>query len=251
MRTLLLSLAAVLVLFGARPAFADARLADLARSSADQADDLARAAGRSEDRAIRKKLADRAADLSDDLSQLARRARKDTPAARIAQDAKDLARDAEDLVDLADEAEDRRERKTLREKAERLERKVAQLRRAAEDLAEDDDRPRDRDRRKRRDEPPPPPPPMAPDAFNSFVAAIKAEHFESNQLQVVATGVQSNFFTTNQIAAVMDIFSFGSGKVEAASRMWTRVLDPQNSFVLYQRLTFSSDKEKLRQRIGR
>jgi hypothetical protein len=49
----------------------------------------------------------------------------------------------------------------------------------------------------------------------------------------------------------MDLFSFSDGKVESAVTMWQHVLDPQNSFVLYDKLTFSSDKDKLRQRIGR
>ena len=48
----------------------------------------------------------------------------------------------------------------------------------------------------------------------------------------------------------MDLFAFADGKVQSAVTMWQHVLDPQNAFVLYDKLTFSSDKDKLRQRIG-
>lgn len=245
-RTFLLSLSALVLLFGT--ADADDRTAARMGKLSKDADSLARSAERSEDREIRKKFADLAADLSDDLSDLARRARKDTSARKLAREASKLAGDARQLVELADEATNRRERKTLRGESERLERQLSDLTRdlEAEDADDDDRGGRDRDRKE-----PPKPQPMSPDAFNALVNALDNESFESNKLGVVASAAQGNFFLTSQIAKVMDLFSFSDGKVQSAVTMWARVLDPQNSFVLYDKLTFSSDKDKLRQRIGR
>ena len=256
-RTILLSLSALVLLVGT--AGADGRTAARMSKLAKEADSLSRSADRSRDPEIQKKLADSAADLSDDLSALARRARKDTSARKLAREASKLAGDARRLVDLADEATNRRERKALRGQAERIEKQLADLTRELEaEDADDDDRDRgdrdrdrgDRDRDRDRKEPPKPQP-MSPDAFNALVNAINNESFESNKLGVVSSAAQGNNFLTSQIATVMDLFSFSDGKVQSAVTMWQRVLDPQNSFVLYDKLTFSSDKDKLRQRIGR
>lgn len=247
-RTFLISLSALMLLLGT--AAADSRTADRMSKLAKDADALSRSADRSEDKEIRKKFADAAADLSDDLSDLARRARKDTSARKLAREAGKLAGDARQLVELADEATNRRERKALRGESERLERQLTDLTRNLEAEEADDEDRGDRDRgRDRKD--PPKPQPMSAAAFNALVSAIDNESFESNKLGVVASAAQGNHFLTSQIATVMDLFSFSDGKVQSAVTMWQRVLDPQNSFVLYDKLTFSSDKDKLRQRIGR
>ncbi len=248
-RTFLLSLSALVLLLGI--AAADERTAARMGKLAKDADALSRSADRSEDKEIRKKFADLAGELSDDLSDLARRARKDTAPRKLAREASKLVGDARHLVELADEATNRRERKALRGDSERLERQLSDLSRdlEAQDADDDDDR-GDRDRDRDRKEPPKPQP-MSPNAFNALLNAISNESFESNKLGVVTSAAQGNNFLTSQIASVMDQFSFSDGKVQSAVTMWARVLDPQNSFVLYDKLTFSSDKDKLRQRIGR
>jgi hypothetical protein len=253
-RTFVLSLSVLVLLLGS--AAADRRTAERMTRLAKDADSLARSADRSEDKEIRQKFADLAGDLSDDLTDLARRARKDTSSRKLAREASKLVGDARQLVDLADEATNRRERKTFRGDAERLERKISDLSRDLEAADDDDDDRGDRDRDRGRDrdrdrKEPPKPQPMSPDAFNALVSAINNESFESNKLGVVSSAAQGNNFLTSQIATVMDLFSFSDGKVTSAVTMWARVLDPQNSFVLYDKLTFSSDKDKLRQRIGR
>ena len=244
LRSILISFTALVALLVARPANADRRIAEVASSLAERADTLARGAERSDDRGVRRRFAPRAADLSDDLSSLARRARKDAAPGRIAKATLGLARDAAELVELADEADDRRERKALRAQATQLERGIVALRRAVEANADAGDRRRE-DRRPARPEP------MAPAAFEALVKAIKSESFDSNKLRVVRDASQGNNFVISQITVVMDLFSFSSGKIDAAVAMWPRALDPQNSFMLYEKLTFSSDKEKLRRRIGK
>jgi len=246
-RTILLSLCSLVLLLGT--AAADRRVAARVSRLADDADALARSADRSDDKEIRRTFATSAADLSDDLAALARSARKDADTDRLARSADKLTRNAGKLVDIADEASDRRERKTFRAKAERLERQLSDLSRSLEAKAEDDagDGDRDRDRRPA----PPKPTAMTAASFKAFVGAVSKESFDNSKIGVVSSAAQGNFFLASQVAAVMDQFTFGAGKIDAAATMWPRVLDPQNSFVLHDKLTFSSDKDRLRQRIGR
>ncbi len=119
-----------------------------------------------------------------------------------------------------------------------------------------DDR-RDDDRRDdRRDErpsnlPPPPPgrgrPAAIPDgSFNSFLAAIDAESFSANKLNVVRQVSNAQYFRVAHVRQVIDRFSFSKDKLAAVALLKPRILDPENAFELYQAFTFSGDKDELR-----
>jgi hypothetical protein len=67
----------------------------------------------------------------------------------------------------------------------------------------------------------------------------------------VRHAAQTNWFAAAQVASVMDLISFDDGKIDAAVAMWPRLTDPENSFVIFNKLTFESSKEKLRKRLGK
>jgi len=92
------------------------------------------------------------------------------------------------------------------------------------------------------------PAPIGNDAFTALWNTVKHESFDSNKLNVVKQAAGGNWFTSAQMASMMDLFSFGAGKVDAAVAMWPHMVDPENLFVLYNKLTFSSDKDNLRKR---
>jgi hypothetical protein len=91
---------------------------------------------------------------------------------------------------------------------------------------------------------------MKPDAFNALVSAVKSASFDDDKVAVVRGAAQHNWFTSAQVATLVTLLSFGDGKVEAAAACWPRIVDPENNFVIYQKLDFDSDKEKLRKRVG-
>jgi len=227
------------------PAHADDRAAisdGLARV-AGAAESYARSAAASEDRAVRRKLAQKANEIAEDLTALSRRARKDIPLRTIAKDAMNIGRDTAQLIDLADEAEDKAERKSLRAQATVVDQQLAAVRRQIDDAVATD--------KPQAPAQPAKPAPMTNDAFAALYAAVKHESFDSNKLTVVQQAAQANWFTASQIAAMMDAFSFGGGKVDAAVAMWPHMVDPENSFAIYGRLTFQSDKDKLRKRVAK
>ncbi|HPH68046.1 MAG TPA: hypothetical protein PLF40_19955 [Kofleriaceae bacterium] len=103
---------------------------------------LAAAAKKSEDRAVRKKFAPKAEELSDDLASLAKRAGKDVALASIGKEAADIGRDAAALIELADEAEDKDERKSLRAQAVLIEQGLGNVRKLIDAAAsKGDDKP--------------------------------------------------------------------------------------------------------------
>lgn len=202
------------------------------------ADGLARTASKSEDRAIRKKLAPRATDVADDLGNLAQRTRKDVPYGTLGKDALAIERDAGTLIELADEAEDKAERKQLRAQAATLEQSVVAVRKVIEALARDEGKPSK-------------PVAMRDAAFDQLVATIRKASFDDDKVAVARHAAQSNWFSAAQIASVMGLLSFDDGKIDAAVAMWPRMTDPENSFVIFNKLTFDSSKEKLRKRVSK
>jgi hypothetical protein len=219
-----------------------AAIVDALTKLASYADSVARAAQRSDDRGVRKNFAPRALDVADDLEALANRARKDVGYRSLGKDALDIDRDALALVELADEAQDKTERKTLRAQAVTLEQSIATTHKVLEALAARDD-----DKQAR----PQKPQPMKSAEFGQLVAAIRGASFDDDKVGVVRLAAQNNWFLASQGAAVMDLISFDDGKIDAAAAMWPRITDPENYFVMMNKLSFDSSKDKLRKRVGR
>ncbi|MDX2088716.1 MAG: DUF4476 domain-containing protein [Kofleriaceae bacterium] len=218
-----------------------AAISDALAKLSTYADGLARNASRSEDRAVRKQFAPQATEIADELEALARRTQRDVSYAALGRDAVEIGRDASALVERADEAEDIAERKTLRAQAAALEQGVATTRKVIESLARESDRPAK----------PAKPTPMRQAAFDQLVQTIRAASFDDDKVEVVRHAAQGNWFGANQVATVMDLLSFDDGKIDAAVAMWPRITDPENSFVIFNKLAFDSSKDKLRKRVSK
>jgi len=250
-RSAVLSLCSFLVLvFGLGRAHADhggdrAVIGDAAIKLAASADAVASTAKASADRAVRKKFAPRASEISDDLQAFARRASKDIPLEALVKDTLAIAKDAADLIELADEAEDKDERKGLRASAQLLEQGIVAIRRTVETLAA-----RQADA-KRPTAAPVRPAAMNPGAFGQLIEALKDASFDKDKVEVARQAAGANWFTSNQVAAVMGVMSFDDARVDVAVALWSHIVDPENSFVVFKTLNFDSSKDKLRKRVGK
>ncbi|MDF1562411.1 MAG: DUF4476 domain-containing protein [Deltaproteobacteria bacterium] len=98
-------------------------------------------------------------------------------------------------------------------------------------------------------EPLPPPVPAGPIAmdgpqFHEILAAVRAEDFESGKLDVLRDATDHAWYTVAQVKQVLDVFSFGSGKLKALEIMAPQIVDLENKFKIYGAFTFDSDKKK-------
>ena len=89
---------------------------------------------------------------------------------------------------------------------------------------------------------------VSPEEFSRIRRAVAAESFADDQLAVLRSASQGRRFTTAQVSAVMELFSFSDDKVDAAAMLYPQVVDPHNWYTVYDALTFSSDKDMLRKR---
>jgi hypothetical protein len=241
MRRLITFFALAFAFLFVRRASADDRatIADALTTVATTAETFARTADASQDRAVRRKVATRAREIGEDLTALARRARKDTPLAAIARDAANIGKDTAQLVDLADEAADKTERKALRAQATVIDQQLAAARAKIDAAAAADGA---------RPAPAAKPAPMAPERFAALIATLAKEGFDDKRLGVLGAAFPTNWFTTAQVGSVMDAMTMGKGKVEAAVLLWSHIVDPENGYTLYGKLTFQNDKDELKKR---
>lgn len=104
--------------------------------------------------------------------------------------------------------------------------------------------------------PPPPPPgpmPMSPPEFDALMAKLQRSAFSDQKTRMLQDHLQSGgtYFTCEQIVRVMRTTAFGSEQVKIGALLYPRAVDPQNFPELTSSLTFESDRQKLRQLVGR
>lgn len=87
--------------------------------------------------------------------------------------------------------------------------------------------------------------PMAPTDFRKAMDAIRNESMSSNKLNLANTILASNFMDTDQIVAMMNLFSFESDKLKFVKAAYLKCVDPQNYYKVVQELTYSSSKTEL------
>jgi len=97
--------------------------------------------------------------------------------------------------------------------------------------------------------PPPPaagPRPMDPPRFEALVGAMRREPFPDGQLRVLDTAAPGAWFTVEQVGRLVDLVTFPDRKLDVVRRTRDRLVDPEESFRLYERFTFESDRRELR-----
>jgi hypothetical protein len=211
------------------------------------AESLAKTAKASDDRAVRKKFAPAAIDLADDLGALANRARKEVPIATVTKELAAIDRAAVALVELADEAEEKDERKALRAQATQLQQTIASSRRIIEAYAAKKDDAKKDDAKKDDAKPGA----MAAAAFDQLVGAVRGASFNDDKVGVIKHAAATNWFTSQQVATLIALISFDDDRIEGAVACWSRLVDPQNSFVILKVLSFDDSREKLRKRVAK
>ena len=88
---------------------------------------------------------------------------------------------------------------------------------------------------------------MAPQAFASLRHSVMSQGFDSNRLAIAQQGIRHHGATSAQVAELMGLLSFESGRLELAKFAYGYVADPQNYFVVNNMFSFSSSVRELDQ----
>jgi hypothetical protein len=100
---------------------------------------------------------------------------------------------------------------------------------------------------------PPQPPayqPMADGQLQRLMHALSREPFAKDKMNILEDGSQGNYFLVSQVLQVLPQFQFSKDRLQAVRVLWSRVLDRQNGFQLYDAFQFSNDKAELKRIIS-
>jgi len=108
---------------------------------------------------------------------------------------------------------------------------------------ENDNRYNDRDEYNRRA--------VSEQSFASIVQTLRREYSENSRLVLAKQIVDRNYFTTEQVKYMLQLFSFEINKLELAKYAYRNTTDQRNYFVVYDSFAYSSSKEQLAEYIRR
>ncbi len=91
---------------------------------------------------------------------------------------------------------------------------------------------------------------MAGHEFANLLRTMDRLSFDSSRLQVARQAIASNYFTSQQVGALLQQLTFESGKLEIAKLAYHKTLDKQNYFVVNDAFTFESSIMELHRYIG-
>ncbi|MBQ9394014.1 MAG: DUF4476 domain-containing protein [Proteobacteria bacterium] len=86
--------------------------------------------------------------------------------------------------------------------------------------------------------------------IHGILAAIDNESFSDGKRAVVSSAAASNSFTCADVAAIIRKMTFSDDQVFAAITLYDSTIDKNNWYTIYDAVTFSSDKDKIRARLG-
>ncbi len=89
------------------------------------------------------------------------------------------------------------------------------------------------------------PPVMSACDFNKACDAIRRQPFDDDKLRIAEQVSRGNNLTALQVRDFTELMTFESTKLSFAKCAYTKVLDPQNYYVVYDAFTFSSSVSEL------
>lgn len=83
--------------------------------------------------------------------------------------------------------------------------------------------------------------------FEQLKYSIASKTFESTKIEIAREQISRNYFNTQQIIELINLFTFESSKIELAKLAYRNTIDKQNFFRVYDTFTFESSIRELQQ----
>jgi oligoribonuclease (3'-5' exoribonuclease) len=83
--------------------------------------------------------------------------------------------------------------------------------------------------------------------FSILYDKVRDGSFDDDKYNLIEVASLGCYYTCNQCARIMGLFSFADDKLKALRYMARHIVDPQNAYSIYRLFDFSDDKEKAAQ----
>ena len=91
---------------------------------------------------------------------------------------------------------------------------------------------------------------LSDEKFTILYNKVKNASFDDRKMDLIEVASLGAFYSCEQCASIMSIFSFGDKKLAALRLMAPRIIDPHRAYLIYDKLTFQSEKEEAARIIG-
>ena len=91
---------------------------------------------------------------------------------------------------------------------------------------------------------------LSDDKFSILYNKVKNTSFDDRKMDLIEVASLGAFYSCEQCATMMSIFSFGDKKLAALRLMASRIVDPHRAYIIFDQLSFQSEKDKAARIIG-
>ena len=91
---------------------------------------------------------------------------------------------------------------------------------------------------------------LSDEKFTILYNKVKNTSFDDRKMDLIEVASLGAFYSCEQCASIMGIFSFGDKKLAALRLMAPRIIDPHRAYLIYDKLTFQSEKDEAARIIG-
>ena len=91
---------------------------------------------------------------------------------------------------------------------------------------------------------------LSDDKFAILYNKVKNTSFDDRKMDLIEVASLGAFYSCEQCATMMSIFSFGDKKLAALRLMASRIVDPHHAYIIFDQRSFQSEKDEAARIIG-
>ena len=91
---------------------------------------------------------------------------------------------------------------------------------------------------------------LSDDKFSILYTKVKNASFNDRKMDLIEVASLGAFYSCEQCATMMNIFSFGDKKLAALRLMAPRIVDPHRAYIIFDQLSFQREKDEAARIIG-
>ena len=91
---------------------------------------------------------------------------------------------------------------------------------------------------------------LSDDKFAILYNKVKNTSFDDRKMDLIEVASLGAFYSCEQCATMMSIFSFGDKKLAALRLMAPRIVDPRRAYIIFDQLSLQSEKDEAARIIG-
>ena len=91
---------------------------------------------------------------------------------------------------------------------------------------------------------------LSDEKFTILYNKVKNASFDDRKMDLIEVASLGAFYSCEQCASIMSIFSFGDKKLAALRLMAPRIIDHRHAYMIYDILSFQSEKDEAARIIG-